>query len=215
VILFCLLLSLFGCAHFRYEAGTELKNHEIESSKLSSYDLVIGIQFTDQTEREITEAVKGDLATEMAQWLVNFLDKANAFKDVVNLNENEAEDVDVILAGIIESIQVEEPGISGDSIALAMLSVVALVFEHYAVPKVIDSSATVDFQLIEPESYELLWNKSITERIKSKIRVSQSNKLIFTSVTKAVEALLTESDLPEALAKMGRKQFPTPTVAVQ
>jgi hypothetical protein len=215
VILFCLLLSLFGCAHFRYEAGTELKNHEIESSKLSSYDLVIGIQFKDQTEREITEAVKGDLAAEMAQWLVSFLDKAKAFKDVVNLNENEVEDVDVILAGTIESIRVEEPEISGDSIALAMLSVVALVFEHYAVPKVIDSSATVDFQLIEPDSYELLWNKSITERIKSKIRVSQSNKLIFTSVTKAVEALLTESDLPEALAKMGRKQFPTPTVAAQ
>jgi hypothetical protein len=215
VILFCLLLSLFGCAHFRYEAGTELKNHEIESSKLSSYDLVIGIQFTDQTEREITEAVKGDLATEMAQWLVNFLDKANAFKDVVNLNENEAEDVDVILAGIIESIQVEEPGISGDSIALAFVSIVALVFEHYAVPKVIDSSATVNFQLIEPKTYVPLWSKLITETVSDKIRLSQSNKLIFASVTKTVEALLKDTDLSEALTKMGQNQLPLPAIAAQ
>jgi len=177
--------------------------------------LVIGIQFKDKTETEITEAVKGNPASEMAHWLVNFLDKGKAFKEVVNLNENETEDVDVILRGIIESIRIEEPGISGHSIALAVVSVLTLVFEHYAVPKVIDSSATVNFQLIEPESYKLLWNKSITERVKSKIRVSQSNKLIFTSVTKAVEALLTETDLPEALAKMGRKPFPTPAVAAQ
>jgi hypothetical protein len=80
---------------------------------------------------------------------------------------------------------------------------------------VIGSSATVDFQLIEPESYKLLWNKSITQSVKSKIRASQSNKLIFTSVTKAVEALLTETDLPEALAKMERKPFPTQVIAAQ
>lgn len=214
-ILFCLLLSLCGCAHFRYEAGTELQNHEIESSRLSSYDLVIGIQFKDQTEREITEAVKGDLAAEMAHWVANFFDGSETFKKVVNLNENKTADVDVILRGIIESIRIEEPEISETSIALAILSVVALAFEHYTVPKVIDSSATIDFQLIEPESYKLLWNKSITERVKSKIRVSQSNKLIFTSVTKAVEALLTETDLPEALAKMGQEQLPTPAVAAQ
>lgn len=177
--------------------------------------MVIGIQFKDKTEREITEAVKGNLASEMAHWLVNFLDKGKAFKEVVNLNENETEDVDVILRGIIESVRVEEPEISGTTIALAILSVLIPIFEHYAVPKVIDSSATVDFQLIEPVSYKLLWNKSITERVKSKIRVSQSNKLIFTSVTKAVEALLTETDLPEALAKMGRKPFPTSAVAAQ
>lgn len=177
--------------------------------------MVIGIQFKDKTETEITEAVKGNLASEMAHWLVNFLDKGKAFKEVVNLNENETEDVDVILKGIIESIRVEEPGISGHSIALAVVSVLVPIFEHYAVPKVIDSSATVDFQLIEPESYKLLWNKSITERVKSKIRVSQSNKLIFTSVTKAVEALLTETDLSEALTKMGRKPFPPAAVAAQ
>jgi hypothetical protein len=215
VILLCLLLSLSACAHFRYEAGTELKNHEIESSTLSSYDMVIGIQFRDQTEGEITEAVKGDLAAEMAQWVANLFDGSKTFKTVVNLNENRTEEVDVILRGIIESIQIEEPGISGKSIALAIISVVALVFDHYAVPKVIGSSATVDFQLIEPESYKLLWNKSITQRVKSKIRVSQSNKLIFTSVTKAVEALLTETDLPEALAKMERKPFPTQVIAAQ
>jgi len=215
VILFCVLLSLSGCAHFRYEAGKELKNHEIESSRLSSYDLVIGIQFKDQTQREITEAVKGDLASEMAHWLVNFLDEGEAFKKVVNLNENRTEDVDVILKGIIESISVEKPGISGASIALAVVSLLALVFEHYAVPKVIHSSATVNFQLIEPKSYKLLWNKLITERVRDKIRLSQSNKLIFTSVTKTVEALLTETDLSEALTKMGRKQFPPPAVAAQ
>jgi hypothetical protein len=177
--------------------------------------MVIGIQFRDQTEGEITEAVKGDLAAEMAQWVANLFDGSKTFKTVVNLNENRTEEVDVILRGIIESIQIEEPGISGKSIALAIISVVALVFDHYAVPKVIDSSATVDFQLIEPESYKLLWNKSITQRVKSKIRVSQSNKLIFTSVTKAVEALLTETDLPEALAKMERKPFPTQVIAAQ
>jgi len=215
VILFCVLLSLSGCAHFRYEAGKELKKHEIERSRLSSYDLVIGIQFKDQTQREINKAVKGDLASEMAHWLVNFLDEGEAFKKVVNLNENRTEDVDVILKGIIESISVEKPGISGVSIALAVVSLLALVFEHYAVPKVIHSSATVNFQLIEPKSYKLLWNKLITERVRDKIRLSQSNKLIFTSVTKTVEALLTETDLSEALAKMGRKQFPPAAVAAQ
>jgi hypothetical protein len=133
----------------------------------------------------------------------------------VNLNENRTEDVDVILKGIIESISVEKPGISGVSIALAVVSLLALVFEHYAVPKVIHSSATVNFQLIEPKSYKLLWNKLITERVRDKIRLSQSNKLIFTSVTKTVEALLTETDLSEALTKMGRKQFPPPAVAAQ
>ena len=215
VILFCVLLSLSGCAHFRYEAGKELKKHEIERSRLSSYDLVIGIQFKDQTQREINKAVKGNLASEMAHWLVNFLDEGEAFKKVVNLNENRTEDVDVILKGIIESISIEKAGISGASIALAVVSLLALVFEHYAVPKVIHSSATVNFQLIEPKSYKLLWNKLITERVRDKIRLSQSNKLIFTSVTKTVEALLTEADLSEALTKMGRKQFPPAAVAAQ
>lgn len=215
VILFCLLLSLFGCAHFRYEAGKELKKHEIESSRLSSYDLVIGIQFKDKTETEIAKSVKGNLVSEIAQWLVNSLDKGKAFKEVVNLNENEAEDVDVILAGIIESIRVEEPGISGDSIALAFVSVLALVFEHYTVPKVIDSSATVNFQLIEPKTYEPLWSKLITETVSDKIRLSQSNKLIFTSVTKTVEALLTDTDLSEALTRMGQNQLPLPAIAAQ
>lgn len=213
VILFCVLLSLFGCAHFKYEAGKELKKHEIERSRLSSYDLVIGIQFKDQTEREITKAVKGDLASEMAHWLVNFLDEGEAFKKVVNLNQNKNEEVDVILKGIIKSIWVEDPGISGASIAVAVFSVLALVFEYYAVPKVIDSSATVNFQLIEPKNYKLLWSKLITESVRDKVRLSQSNKLIFTSVTKTVEALLTETDLPEVLSKMGRKQFPTATAA--
>jgi hypothetical protein len=209
VILFCVLLSLFGCAHFKYEAGKELKKHEIESSTLSSYDLVLGIQFKDQTEREITKAVKGDLPSEMAHWLANFLDEGEAFKKVVNLNQNKNEEVDVILKGIIKSIWVEEPGISGASIAVAIFSVLPLVFEYYAVPKAIASSATVNFQLIEPKNYKLLWSKLITERVRDKIKLSQSNKLIFTSVTKTVEALLTETDLPEALTKMARKQFPT------
>ena len=185
------------------------------SSRLSSYDLVIGIQFKDKTETKIAKSVKGNLVSEMAQWLVNFLDNGKAFKEVVNLNENEAKDVDVILAGIIESIRVEEPGISGDSIALAFVSIVALVFEHYAVPKVIDSSATVNFQLIEPKTYEPLWSKLITETVSDKIRLSQSNKLIFTSVTKTVEALLTDTDLSEALTKMGQNQLPLPAIAAQ
>jgi hypothetical protein len=215
VILFCVLLSLFGCAHFRYEAGTELRNHEIERSRLNSYDLAIGIQFKEQTQGEITKLVKGDLASEMAHWLVNFLDEAEAFRKVVNLNQNKTEDVDIILEGVIKSIQVEEPGISGTSIAVAVLSVIPLVFEYYAVPKLIGSSATVNFQLIEPQNYELLWNKLITEKVRNKIILSQSNKLIFTSVTKTVEALLTQTDLPEALAKIERKQFPTPAVAAQ
>jgi hypothetical protein len=82
--------------------------------------MVIGIQFRDQTEGEITEAVKGDLASEMAQWVANLSDGSKTFKKVVNLNENKTEEADVILSGIIESVQIEEPGISGKSIALAI-----------------------------------------------------------------------------------------------
>ena len=75
--------------------------------------------------------------------------------------------------------------------------------------------SVVNFQLIEPKSYKLLWNKLITERVRDKIRLSQSNKLIFTSVTKTVEALLTETDLSEALTKMGQNQLPPAAVAAQ
>jgi uncharacterized caspase-like protein len=215
VIMFSVLLSLVGCAHYKYEAKEELGKQRIESSRLSRYDLVMGIQFKDQTEREVTEAVKGDLALEMADWFVSFLDEGRNFKKVVNLNQSAAEEVDVILKGTIKSITVEEPGISGTSKALAIFYGVAPVLEHYAKDKVIDSSATVSFQLLEPRNHRLLWNRLVTEKARDKIPLSQSNKLIFASVTKTVESLLTETDFPEALERIGGAQPSTAALATK
>ena len=212
MILFSVILSLVGCAHFKYEAKKELGKRTIQSSRLSSYDLVIGIQFKDQTEREIIKAVKGELALETAEWFVDFLKEDRNFRRVVNLNQNPTEEVDVILRGTIKSITIEEPGISGTSTALAIFYGVAPVVEHYAKSKTIYSFATLNFQLLEPTSDKLLWNKIITERARERVTLSQSNKLIFASVTKTIESLLSETNFPEALDSFGTAQQPTVAV---
>ncbi len=215
VILFYILLTLFGCVHFKYEAKEELRKYKIQSSRLSRYDLVIGIQFKDQTARKTTEAIKGDLASDVSDWLVNCLDENRNFKKVVNLNKNKAEEVDIILRGIIKSIRLEEPGISGTSKALAIFYGVAPVLEHYADSKQIDSYATIRYQLIKPKTYELLWDKLITERVRDEIPLSKSGKLIFASITKTAEILLTETEFPQKLDKICQKQEPAVKVATK
>ncbi|MCK4814699.1 caspase family protein, partial [bacterium] len=215
VILFSILLALLGCAHYKYEAKEELKKQVIDSLRLSRYDLVIGIQFKDQTARGTTEAIKGDLASEITNWFVNFLEEDKNFKKVVNFNQNKSEEVDVILKGIIKSIRVEEPGISGASKALAIFYGVAPVLEHYTISKQIDSSATIKYQLIEPKTYKLLWNKLITEKVREKMPLSKSSKLIFASITKTVETLLDETEFPEELNKIAQKQRLTVMVATK
>jgi hypothetical protein len=215
VILFSILLAVQGCAHFKYQSKKELKKQKIEGLGVSRYDLVIGIQFKDLISGETTEAIKDDLASEMANWFVNVLDEGNNFKKVVNLHENKGEEVDVILRSIIKSVKVEKPGISGTSKALAIFYGVAPVAEHYGMSKQTDSTATLRFQLIEPKTNKLLWNKLITEKVRERIPLHKSNKLIFASITQTVETLLTETEFSEELNKIGPQKRPTVTVATK
>jgi uncharacterized caspase-like protein len=203
----CLLLSFFGCVRFHYEAKEELGKRTIESSMLSKYDLTIGIQFKDTAMSESTKDVEGDLALETAEWLANFLAEGNNFKKVVNLNKNKDEEVDVILRGIIKSIDLQEEGISATSKALGIFYGVAPIVEHYAARKQVQSSATIKFQLIEPKNRIVLWDQVITEKTRDLIQLSRSSKLIFASIAKTVETLLGESKLPEELNRMSQKIY--------
>ena len=203
----CLLLSFFGCVRFHYEAKEELGKRTIESSMLSKYDLTIGIQFKDTAMSESTKDVEGDLALETAEWLANFLAEGNNFKKVVNLNKNKDEEVDVILRGIIKSIRLQGEKISDTSKALAIFYGVAPVLEHYAVRKKVESSAIIRFQLIEPKSHNILWDKIVTEKARDTIQLSRSSKLIFASIAKTVETLLNETELPEELTKISQKTY--------
>ncbi len=199
VILFLILLFLLGCVHYKYEAREELDKYEIDSSMLSTYDLAIGIHFKDQTTKTASEFIKGDLALEVSNWFVERLEKKNHFKTVANLNANKTEEVDIILKGIIESIRLKEPGISGASKALAILYGVAPIVEHYGDAKTVDSYATIKYQIIDSKSYKLLWNTSITERVRDEIRRPESAKLVFASIVKTAEVLLTETAFPQEL----------------
>jgi hypothetical protein len=203
----CLLLSFFGCVRFHYDAKEELTKKTIESSRLSKYDLTIGIQFRDTTMTEASKDIEGDMALETAEWLTNFLAEGDNFKKVVNLNKNKDEEVDVILRGIIKSIDLQGEGISSASKALAIFYGVAPVLEHYAARKQVQSSATIKFQLIDSKNYTVLWDKVITEKIRDLIQLSRSSKLIFASIVKTVETLLGESEFPEELNKMSQKTY--------
>jgi hypothetical protein len=202
VILFSILLALLGCTHKKYVANIELQKHVIDSSRLRKYDLVLGIQFKDESSRETTKAIKGDIAADVSSWLVNSLEEDAIFTKVVNLNEDKSQEVDVILKGIIKSITMEAPGISGGSKALAIFYGVAPVLEFFSKKKNIKSSATIKFQLIEPKTYNLLWSKVLKESVTEKITLSKSRKLILDSITKTVEAVLTETEFPEELNKV-------------
>jgi hypothetical protein len=205
IIVVCIVLLLCGCMRATYEAETELKKRQISSSRLSHYDAVIGIQVKDATPGASTKHIKGDLAAEMARWLADFFKEGHNFKDVVNLHEDTATDIDLILQCYIKSIRLEEPGISGISKALAIFYGIAPTVEHYAIRKTIDSTATVRFQLQEPKTYKLLWNKVISEKVRDEIQLSRSSQLIFDSVTQTVETLLNSSEFPEELRKLSAR----------
>ncbi|MGB2764529.1 MAG: caspase family protein [Candidatus Aminicenantaceae bacterium] len=205
-ISFSILLGLLGCAHTQYVANLELRKHVIDSSRLPKYDLVIGIQFTDETPSEATKSIKGDFAAEVTNWCVKSLEEDKIFKRAVNLYKNKSAEVDVILKGIIKSIKVDEPGISGLSSVLAIFYGIAPLIEFYSSRKPISSSATVKFLLIEPKTNNLLWSQVIEETAGERIPMAKSSKLIFASVTKTVESFLTETDFPTELNKV------TPTV---
>ena len=211
VILFSILLALLGCTHKKYVANIELKKHVIDSSGLSKYDMVIGIQFKDESSRETTKAIKGDIASDVSSWLVNSLREDEIFKKVVNLNKDKGEEVDVILKGLIKSIKMEAPGISGGSKALAIFYGVAPVLEFFSSKKNIKSSATIKFQLIEPKTYNLLWSKVLEESVTEKITLSKSRRLILASITKTVEAVLTETEFPQELNKVALTVRPAVT----
>ncbi|MBC8358196.1 MAG: hypothetical protein H8E54_04510, partial [Candidatus Aminicenantes bacterium] len=131
-ISFSILLGLLGCAHTQYVANLELRKHVIDSSRLPKYDLVIGIQFTDETPSEATKSIKGDFAAEVTNWCVKSLEEDKIFKRAVNLYKNKSAEVDVILKGIIKSIKVDEPGISGLSSVLAIFYGIAPMVEFYS-----------------------------------------------------------------------------------
>lgn len=216
VILFpLLLLALVGCTHKKYVANIELQKHVIDTSGLQKYDLVIGIQFKDETSAETTKAIKGDLALEVSSWFVNSLREDDIFKRVVNLNKDKGQEVDVILKGIIKSIKMEAPGISGGSKALAIFYGVAPVLEFFSSKKNVKSSATIKFQLIEPKTYNLLWSKVLEESVTEKITLSKSRKLIVDSITKTVEAVLIETEFPQELNKLALTARPAVTDVIK
>ena len=105
----------------------------------------------------------------------------------------------------------EAPGISGGSKALAIFYGVAPVLEFFSSKKNIKSSATIKFQLIEPKTYNLLWSKVLKESVTEKITLSKSRKLILSSITKTVEAVLTETEFPEELNKVALTVRPAVT----
>ena len=162
LIVFCVILTLWGCMRAHYEAEKELKKRPIISSGLAHYDAALGVQVKDTTPREDTKYIEGDLPNEMARWLVDFFEEGQNFKQVVNLHEDMTTDVDLILQCYLKSIRLEKPGISGVSKALAIFYGIAPTFEHYAIRKTIDSTATVRFQLLEPKTYTFLWDKVIS-----------------------------------------------------
>jgi len=203
----CMLLSLFSCVRFDYQAKEELKKRTIESSRLTKYDFVLGIEFKDTAVSETTKDIEGDLALELAAWLTNFLVEGDNFKKVVNLNKDKNEEVDIILRGIIKSVELEGEGVSSTSKSLAIFYGVAPVLEHYAVRKRIESSATVRFQLIEPKSYKVLWDKIITEKSRDLIQSSKASKLVFASISKTVETLLSETEFPQEMNRINQKIY--------
>jgi len=202
ILLLSLVVLLSGCFRLSYDAKEEFKSQMLKSTRLSNVDITVGIQFKDETAKGDTENISGDLASEVADWLTNRLNEEKKFKNVVNLNKNKSEAVDVILKGIIKQIKLEDPGISGTSKVLAIFYGVAPVVEHYAVTKRIDSTAFIRFQLLEPSSYKLLWDQLLTEKVSDNIQLSRSSKLIFATLTKTIEVLLTETRLPEELKKI-------------
>jgi len=208
VILFCVLLALIGCMHTKYVANIELYRKVIDSSKLPKYDLAIGIQFKNESPRETTKAIKGDLASEVSSWFVYSLEEDKVFKKVVDLNREKGEEVDVILKGVIKSIMLDAPGISGASQALAIFYGIPPLIEFYSARKQVTSSATIKFQLIDPKTYNLLWSKVIQERVQERITLSKSKRLILDAVAKTVGAVLTETEFPEELNKIALKVSP-------
>jgi len=204
-----------GCMRANYEAEEELKKRPITSSRLERYDLVLGIQVKDTTPRADTEHIEGDLAFEMAEWLVDYFEEGQNFKQVVSLNDDPTIRVDMILQCYLKSIRLEEPGISGVSKALAIFYGIAPTFEHYAIRKTIDSTAMVRFQLLEPNTYRILWDKVVSEKIRKEIQLSRSSQLIFDSVTKTVETLLTETEFPEELSRLSGQAQIAATVRAQ
>jgi len=217
ILTLSLLLLLAACFRYSYDAKEEFKGQVINDSKLSSIDMTIGIQFNDETAKSDTQNISGDLASETASWLTNYLSEEKKFTKVVNLNKNKDEEVDVVLKGIIKQINLEDPGMSDTAKKLAFFYGIAPLVEHYAAAKEIDSTAVIRFQLLEPKSQKLLWDQLLTKRVSNRIQLSKANKLIFATITKTIETLLTETRLPEVLkivqtkdyAKLAQEDIPT------
>lgn len=202
-IIVSILLLLSGCVTLTYDAKEEFKNKHIPAGLINAkFDLVVGIQFIGQGTYS---GLKGDLASETASWLTNILEEGKYFIKVVNLNQVKNEKVDVILRGIIRSVDVRTPEISGTSKVLGIFYGVAPVLEHYAISKGIESTAIVRYQLIEAKSDKRLWEKVIKERAGDSLSSAKSNKLIVASVTKTVEGLLAETEFHAELKKISSK----------
>ena len=204
---FIVLLALFGCVHYDYKASEELKRHPIDNSRLSGYDLTIGVQCKDKTVSDAIRRVEDDLAAEFSVWLSDFLDQDKKFKKVVDLNKHPGEQTDVILKCLIKSLIIEEPGVSVTSKVLAIFYGVAPVLEHYALPRKILASATIRYQLIDQKSQKIIWEQTLTEKNKENTELASSGKVVFAAIAKTAEALLTETRFPEELTKIGNKTY--------
>jgi uncharacterized caspase-like protein len=208
LMIILIFLTVIGCTQQQFEAKDELSKRPSIQSGLGQYDLTLGVRFKDLSALNKRIAIKDSLASETCKWLVAFLEKRRHFKSVVNLDANPAASVDVVLRCTIRSLTLEDPGISTTSKTLGIFYGVAPVVEHYGIEKEVSSSATVNFQLIDPTSRDILWDKTIIERVKSYVTLNESTKVVFDSVIGAVQTLLMETKLSIKLSEAGnRRQF--------
>ncbi len=206
-IVLILIMIIAGCTHEIMPARQELYDYTPTGSILEKYDLAIGIEFVNQVNNKTTKLIEGDLATELSIWFVEYLEDNEVFKEVVNLNTSYKKDLDVKLKGVIKSLNVHDPGVSGVSSALGFFWGVAPTVEHYFIEKDIESTATVQFQLINPVTNELLWNTSITESATKTVTLSELSRTTFASLTKTISTLVSEPSFKKHLAEMHSKHL--------
>jgi len=193
-------MILTSCTHHVVPARQELLDYIPTDSRLEKYDLSIGIEFVNQVNNKLTKLIEGDLATELSFWFVEYLEDNEVFAEVVNLNTSHKKDLDVKLKGIIKSLNVHDPGISEVSSALSILWGVAPTVEHYMIKKEVESTATLNFQLINPRTNEVLWDTSLTESATKTITLEELSRATFASITKTIATLVNEADLHEHLS---------------
>ncbi len=200
-ILPILIMLIAGCTHNVAPARQELLGYTPTGSRLEEYDLSIGIKFVNQVHNKTTRLIKGDLAAELSVWFVKYLKDNKIFTEVVNLNASGRKDVDIELEGVIKSLNVHDPGISGTSSALALFYGIAPMVEHYMVTKDVESTATVAFQLTNSKTDELLWATSLTESALKNVTLSDLGRAAFASLTKTVSTLLSDRSLHTHLSR--------------